>query len=283
MDKIEVKNLVPKFLEFYRRANDTRVDNEQRWKLWKDYYNFAAVPPGEDGQKLARTLLDEAWYKYEKKITYIKNFQPNGEVVQQHLLKVKKLLGYEESINLILIYFVGGFENNPFVAPYDEDRIALCLPIEEESTDIILAHELTHIVHAKTANLKVTWERTIAALIIQEGLATQVSKAVVPGYNDDAYIAHEDGWLAACKVKRNEILKGIYPYLNDTSSDTLLKFTFGEGTTHTEREAYFAGWEIVKFLLEESKNFKDIASIQESNIPDYLEWIYPEVLRKGGN
>lgn len=81
-----------------------------------------------------------------------------------------------------MIYFVGGFEDNPFVAPIGENKVALCLPIETEQSDIYLVHELTHTVHQKTANMKNDWERNIASIFMQEGLATHVSKHLIPVY-----------------------------------------------------------------------------------------------------
>ena len=42
-----------------------------------------------------------------------------------------------------------------------------------------------------------------------------------------------------------------------------MKFTFEKGTTNHHREAYFAGWEIVRILLE-------------NEIPAYIECVYKE-------
>ncbi|NIK12588.1 hypothetical protein [Alkalibacillus almallahensis] len=275
MDQIETVNLVPKFLEFYQKADREAVDAEERWALWQEYYGFAAVPPGDEGQQMARQLLDDNWEHYQENIEAIRNWTPNHEQIEQHLSDIKQLLGYEQPIHLVVIYFVGGFEGNPFVAPYDEERHALCLPIETELSSITLYHELTHIVHSKTANFSLTWERPIASTIMQEGLATRVSQYMVPGLLDEDYIEIEDGWLKTCESKRADILEGIYPYLDDASSEVLMKFLFGKGTTNTEREAYYAGWEIVNTLLAQGKTFKDIASVQESDLSRYIRDVYP--------
>lgn len=275
MDKVEWHNLAPKFLSFYQKANKSGVDEEKRWTLWKEHYDFAAVPPGEEGQRIARNLLDAAWERYDEQLTFIKKWEPNEEKVRDNLTRVKSLLGYDKPINLVVIYFVGGFENNPFVAPFDGQRMALCLPIENGESDIILAHELTHIVHTNTANLTAEWERTIASTILQEGLATQVSKFLVPGYPDELYLEHKKGWLQSCKEHRREIINGIFPFLEDSSSSAVTKFTFGNGTTNHEREAYYVGWELVNFLLVQGVTFKEMARINEKDIPDYIRKVYP--------
>ncbi|MBS8263865.1 hypothetical protein DYI25_05365 [Mesobacillus boroniphilus] len=278
MDKVELLNLVPKFLTFYLLATKPDIDEEQRWALWKENYNFAAVPPGDDGKKMARNLLDTAWERYADHLSFIEDWTPNEEKVRNYLTKVKALLGYDEQIDLVVVYFVGGFENNPFVAPFDQKRMALCLPIENGDSDIFLSHELTHIVHTQTANLTGEWERTIASTILQEGLATQVSKSLVPGHPDEQYIEREKGWLQSCKENRTEILNGIFPFLEDASSKAVTMFTFGNGTTNHEREAYYVGWEVVHFLLGQGVTFKEMASVQERDIPKYLRNIYPMLL-----
>ncbi|MFJ7973768.1 DUF2268 domain-containing putative Zn-dependent protease [Psychrobacillus sp. NPDC096389] len=275
MDKVELLNLVPKFLTFYQMANRPSIDEEQRWKLWEKYYNFAAIPPGEEGKIIARNLLDGAWDAYGVHLTMLENWEPNLEKVKDYLKKVKELLGYDQPINLVVVYFVGGFENNPFVAPYDENRLALCLPIENGESDILLSHELTHIVHSHIANLTAEWERTIGSTILQEGLATQVSRFLVPGQSIELYIEHSKGWLESCYENKAEILTGILPYLEDSSSEVVTKFTFGNGTTNREREAYFVGWEMVQYLLDEGVTFKEMANVQEKDIPNYIREAYP--------
>ncbi len=274
MDKIEILNLVPKFLAFYHKANKLEIDPEERWALWEDYYNFSAVPPGVEGRRMARNLLDTAWARYAEAISFIENWKPDEEKVREFLSKVKTLLSYAQPIDFVVVYFVGGFENNPFVAPFDDGRLALCLPIELRNSDITLAHELTHVVHNYTANLTAEWERTIASTILQEGLATRVSQFLVPGHPDELYIEHRKGWLQSCKENRREIIRGIYPYLEESSSEAVTRFTFGKGTTNHDREAYYVGWEMVNFLLTQGDTFVEMASIQEKDIPDYLQESY---------
>ncbi|MBR7552693.1 DUF2268 domain-containing putative Zn-dependent protease [Allobacillus sp. GCM10007491] len=277
MDQIEVKSFIPKFITFYEKATKQKCTKEERWNLWKEHYNFAAIPPGPDGQTLAKELLEHAWDQYEERFDYIKNWEPEHQKVADYLSEIKSLLGCEDPIKIVIIYFVGAFENNAFVAPYDDERLALCLPIENGNSDITLCHELTHVVHIKSANMNADWQRTIASIIIQEGLATHVSKKLVPGKEDRVYIEHEEGWLASCRVKKSEMIHGIRPYLNDDSSETVYKFTMGTGSTNTEREAYYVGWEIVKALFVEGYTFEEIASVKVSELPNWLHKIYPLV------
>lgn len=214
------------------------------------------------GRKLAKSLFEKAWDTYQKHLEYIQKWKPNHTELESRLEEVKALLGCGSGLD-----FVGTFDNNPFVAPFDQDRIALCLPIESGSSEILLVHELTHIVHAKTASLTSHWQRTIALIILEEGLATRVSKFLVPGEADERYIEHKENWLTSCIGKKEEIFKGILPYLEDDSSETVYKFTIGKGVTNHEREAYYAGWEMVDTLLKQGVSFNELARIKEKDIP----------------
>lgn len=265
---LEVINLAPKFLNFYEKAKGKDVSCI--WDIWKENYNFAAVPPGEQGEQMAKELLMNAWPKYPEIISYIESWSPNTERVEFYVDKVKKLLGCEQSVGIALVYYVGCFEHNAFVTPYKDGMLALCMPIEDGDVDITLVHELTHIIHSKTSDLSLNWGKSIGSLILQEGLAMQVSKHLVTGKEDEAYIEHKEGWFRACKKQTDEIIKGILPYIEDSSPESSYQFTFGTGATGNEREAYFVGWELASRLLKAGKSFKEIASIKEVDLPEII-------------
>ncbi|MBO1912749.1 hypothetical protein J4G37_49100, partial [Microvirga sp. 3-52] len=148
--------------------------------------------------------------------------------------------------------------------------LALCLSIETGSSDIALAHEMAHIVHSKTANLSMEWERSIASTVLQEGLAMRASQQIMPGYPDKAYAEYKSGWLETAASKETAILNGILPHLADSSTEALQQFIIGKGTTGIEREAYYAGWVLVESLLSEGVSYQEIASIPEDRMPNYV-------------
>src|SRR6185295_18963822 len=59
---LDIVERVSKFLAFYAEA--AGADPDARWALWQKDYGYAAVPPGPDGEKMARAGLDAAWDKY---------------------------------------------------------------------------------------------------------------------------------------------------------------------------------------------------------------------------
>lgn len=271
MGNLEIIDLVPNFIKFFDLANHDNITEKERWYLWKEHYNFAALPPGFGEQ--ARNQLNKVWSLYKSNIEQIRSWKPNQIQFKEYLSKIQKLLGYEENVQLIIVFFIGAFDNNAFVAPYNQDKSALCLPIENKLSDITLVHELTHIVHAKTASINLNWKRPLAELILEEGLALHMSKYLVPGENDEAYIEtrEEQGWLNSCHEHRTEIISGIKPYLFDSESNTLNRFTFGEGSTGHRREAYYAGWELIDSVLRKGISFEELASISADNIPYFVK------------
>lgn len=267
-DNIEIINLVPKFLDFYNKA--VGAAEESRFELWKKHYGFAAVPPGEEGEILVKQQLKGAWEKYEEVIPFLEQWSPDREKIQQHLSKIKDVLEYKESVDVVLIFFVGAFDGNAFAAPYGENRVAVCLPIENGENQITIVHELIHLVHSKIAGFSAGWERAVASLVFQEGLATQLSKYLIPGYESEVYVASQEGWLQECCKDEKQILQGIRPYLQESSAERIYQFTMGAGTTGKAREGYFTGWKLIGDMLEDGWSFSDIARIKEDDMVNTL-------------
>lgn len=269
MDQLHVVDLTPKFLDFYECAKD--VDQERRWTLWKERYGFAAVPPGEQGEKLARELLDRAWPRYADVIPHLRTWKPDASRLEERLRQVKDLLGCGGDVELTVLFFVGCFDGNAFVAPTGGGGMALCLPVEEGESEITFTHELTHIVHGKTAGLSLAWERTVGTTILQEGLAMHASRVLVPGQPDEAYTCElTPNWLQSCRERWEEIRTGILPSLEDSTSETVYHFTIGPGTTGLGREAYYVGWRVVFQLLTRGMTFQEIAAIKEADMPETI-------------
>lgn len=271
MQDLEVINLLPKFLAFFDRANHENVDIGKRWRLWQQHYNFTGLPPGYEEE--AKDKLNKTWKKYQENINSIKYWQPDEMKIKTVLKEIKTQLDCQETITFTLLFFVGFFDNNAFVAPNAEGKPILCLPIEQPLSQITIVHELTHIVHAKVAGLDMNWQRPLADLILQEGLALHMSKQLVPGKNDASYIEMDSGseWLQACYQKETKIIEGIKPYLAEEKNEVLNQFVFGDGTSGLRREAYFVGWEFVKSELNKGKSLSDLAAIKQNEIIEYVQ------------
>lgn len=263
-DNLNIINLVPKFLNFYKLA--VGADPQKRYELWKEHYGFAAVPPKAAGEQLARQLLNNAWDQYGDVLPTLEQWMPDKVKIERYLCEIKCILDYDDPLDFALVFFIGGFENNAFVAPMGEGGIAVCLPVENGNDDIATVHELAHVVHGKVSGFSMEWEKSVASLVLTEGLATQLSKYLVPACDETVYIEHIPGWLQQCAEDRANILHGIVPYLEDASSETVFRFTMGTGTTGKTREAYYAGWTLVGELLKHGFTFAQIARLQERDV-----------------
>jgi imidazolonepropionase-like amidohydrolase len=262
----EVQDLTSKFLKFYEAAQG--ADPERRWQLWKELYNFAAVPPIPEGQQMARRLLDEAWAKYPGVLDRVRRGAEGMQPAPRPVLeRAARLLALDKPLRVRLRAYVGGLENNAFASGRDGVQI-VSLPVEMEAARraLVMPHEFTHAIHVVTAGLSGGWERSVAELVLQEGLAMRATQALKPGHPDWIYTEGGANWLAECHKRREEILKGIEPHLSDSNSATVARFTVGTGTSGLGREAYYVGWLVVDTLLKRGMTLAQVAHIPQKEI-----------------
>lgn len=266
--RLEIVDRTPKFLDFYDAAVAENAAPQRRWELWKERYDFAALPPVPERDSLARVLLDDAWPRYPGVMAQIRGgaeaLRPEAEAT---LRSVVSLLG-ADSATLQLIVYVGALENNAFFFAY-EGRQGVMFPLEGDARwrETALPHEMAHAVHHQLAGYSEGWERTIARTLFAEGLATRVAQVLVPGRDDAGYLEHRAGWFAEAEAHREAILRGILPALGASDSETVMRFTMGRGTTGVDREAYYVGWLVVGDLLERGWTMAELARVPEDETP----------------
>jgi hypothetical protein len=264
---LELNDLTPRFLTFYERALAEHAAPERRWELWRALYNFAAIPPTPEGQALARRLLDDAWERYPNVLERIRagaaGLEPDPRAV---LDAVAELLDFQDAATVRLTVFVGGLEDNAYAYRAGATPV-VNIPVEQAPARraLVLPHELTHAVHMLAADLSGSWERPIAQVVLEEGLATRATAALVPGLPAVGYVADlaENGrsdWFEQCVARETALLTGLRPNLADSRSETVARFTFGDGTTGLEREAYYAGWVLAGQLLDQGRTLAELAA-----------------------
>jgi hypothetical protein len=266
---LTVTDLTPKFLAFYDAVEREQAGPERRWELWKELYDFAAVPPTEEGQAMARALLDKAWLRYPSLLAQIRagaaamSPKPEGTV-----RAIAELLRPQKPATVRLLIFVGGFEENAFTAAQNAG-ITVALPVEmsPEQRALVMTHELTHAVHIAMGSFSGGWQRSIGTTVLTEGLAMRVTQKLFPSRPDKDFVEMSPGWLAQAKERRTEILRNIRPHLLSDKNEDLMRFTMGRGPTGLEREAYYAGWEVVGHWLAQGMSFAEIARIPENEMP----------------
>lgn len=275
---LTVVDLSPRFLDFYAAA--AGKDPETRWQLWQERYGFAAVPPTPEGMAIARKLLESAWERYPQILPRIEQGAASVEPRPQLVLReVAGLLGLARPLEMQVVIYVGAFDGNAFTSAQGTMPIvAVPLEMDRAEREVTFRHEMTHAVHLATAGLSGGWERSIAQTVFQEGLAMHASRVLVPGRPERSYIEHAPGWYDAAMAKSRDILAGILPELERADSESVFRFTMGQGSTGTEREAYLAGWLVVGELLYRGRTFPELAHVPEAQIPPLVRTTIEQLL-----
>lgn len=209
---------------------------------------------------------------YDTALDIIEAFQPDLSSLEEIISKVMDILDYRDGLTMTIVYFVGFFEGNAFVAPIGEGEVALCLPVEQgkASDAVLISHECTHVVHQALNGSNGQWGRSVAELILSEGLAMRVSQELYGGQKDEAYMEHRTGWLQSILPYRRPIFQQIEVDLDKEDSDTLFRYTMGTGNLNFEREAYLVGWFLVAYLRRKGYTYAQLARLVAPELPNLI-------------
>lgn len=280
---VTVKDLTPKFLAFYDKARKEK-DPDKRFALWKQMYGFAAVPPGPQGEAMARGLLDHAWSGYPAVMERIKaglaGFDPPPETT---LRRVAAVLKPDQPVKLELLLYVGGLEKNAFAAPGKDGVPTVAVSVEADPAERgpVMTHEMVHAVQIDMGAMSGAWIRTIGETVLAEGLATRVTQHLYPALPERTFIEREPGWLEQCAARRREILLDVKSALASSGSEDVFRYTIGKGPAGVEREAYYAGWLVVDYWTRHGLTYAEIARIPEAQAPARVSAAIDGLLSEG--
>ena len=272
---LDIDNRVGKFETFYAHATAKPLDADARFKLWQTEDGLAAVPPGPDGDKMARKLLDDAWSRYPALVPKLPVLEKAAEDTARAMFaKDNDILGAaNDPIHTRLILYVGQFDNNAFtVPPMDGKPATILMPVENINLKIALAHELTHSIELQLVSVKNSFGAPVGETMFLEGLAMRTSQRAVPGLPDAAYTSmpNESDWMPNCVAKKDAVLKDIVPDLDKSGHEIAMKYTFGQGNNGMQREAYCAAWFVMGRLLDSGKTLPELARIPEDKMVDTI-------------
>jgi Predicted Zn-dependent protease (DUF2268) len=268
---LEIADRVSKFQAFYAEATVKPLDADARWALWKQDYDIAAVPPGSDGDAMARRLLDGAWRKYPALMPELPMLQREAEAnAYQAFDRINALFETKGTPILSrIVFYVGQFDHNAYTVPPMEGHPAtVMMPIENVELRLILAHELTHSVQMQLAHVKNSFGAPVGETMFLEGLAMRTAQKVFPGRPDAAYaqMPGDGDWLAQCNRKKNSVLAGIAADLDKGGREIATKYSFGQGNTGMHREAYCAAWIVMGKILDSGRTLPELARIPEDQM-----------------
>ena len=81
----------------------------------------------------------------------------------------------------------------------------------------------------------------------------------------------DTAWMPQCLAHRTAILKGIAADLDKSGRDIAMKYTFGQGNTGIEREAYCAAWIVVGDMLTHGWTLPKLARVPEEKMIDTIK------------
>lgn len=272
---LDIADRVGKFQTFYAEATGKPLDADVRFALWQKDYGIAAVPPGPDGDAMARKLVDGAWPKYPALIPQLGTMEKQAETEANTAFdKINALLKTADTpIHSRVVLYVGQFDNNAYtIPPMDGKPATVMMSVENANRKVVLAHELAHSIHTQLAGVKNSFGAPIGETMFLEGLAMRTSQAVYPGLPETAYTQmSEDGdWLATCYAKKDAVLKDIAPDLDKSGREIAMKYTFGHGNNGMQREAYCAAWIVMGKLIASGKTLPELARIPEDRMVDTI-------------
>lgn len=272
---LDVDNRVPKFQTFYIDATKAPLSADARWALWQKEYGLAAVPPGDEGQKIARRQLDAVWDRYPALLPKVDALETDAQSgAREAFARVNALLGSAGApIHSRVVLYVGQFDDNAFtIPPMDGRPSTVMMPVETPNIRVTFAHELTHSVHMQLAGVKNGFGAPIGETMFLEGLAMHTSQRAFPGLPEYDYVAMagDTEWIGHCRAQKDLILKGILPDLDKSGRDIAMKYTFGQGNTGMQREVYCAAWIVMGKLLDSGRTLPELARIPEDKMVDTI-------------
>jgi len=272
---LDIDNRVGKFETFHAHATAKPMDADARFKLWQTEDGLAAVPPGPDGDAMARKLLDDAWSKYPALMPKLDGLEKAAEETAREMFaKDNEILGTaNDPVHTRLVLYVGQFDNNAFTVPPMEGKPAtILMPVENINLKIALAHELTHSIELQLVPVKNSFGAPVGETMFLEGLAMRTSQRAVPGLPDAAYTSmpNEPDWMPNCVANKDAVMKAILPDLDKSGREIAMKYTFGQGNTGMQREAYCAAWFVMGKLIDNGKTLPELARIPEDQMVDTI-------------
>lgn len=269
--RLDIVNRVPKFKTFYADATAKPIDADARWALWQKEYGIAAVPPGPEGQKIARKQLDQVWDRYPALMPKADALEVEGAADAKDVFSKLNAL-FETGatpIHTRVVLYVGQFDGNAFtVPPMNGQPSTVVMPVENPNMRLAFSHEMTHSLNMQLAHVKNGFGAPVGETMFLEGLAMRTAQKVYPGLADRDYVAMtgDKGWFAKCEANKAKILAGIAPDLGKAGRDIALKYTFGSGNTGIRRELYCAAWFVTGAMLKSGKTFPELARIPEDQM-----------------
>jgi hypothetical protein len=252
-----IRDTIPAFEGYARKAG--LESPLRRELLWKDHYQaanvdvFRAFDEATGGAQGGMAAMVRELSDVRKRVRAAEPLM--ADMIEEIDPKLAELMGMAPDPSPVHVLMVGSFTTNSAVGRLGDDvAIFHCLEWFQspEGTRVLVAHEGTHGWH------EIALERAgetppdddMAWMIFSEGLATQVSRAAVPGAPDIDYFwyGHPEAqdWLPWCQQHVDELRKHVRASLDIPEA---LETFFGGGLVDGKwRVGYYLADQVVGSL-----------------------------------
>lgn len=252
MKVAQIRNTIPDFQQFATRA--LPEDEGTRQQLWDELYRavhpevFATFFAGH-GSREGIPALVRRLRGVRGRVQEAASVLP--QIIEEVEPQVRRTLRMGEAPEPLHVLMVGSFAANAFVDRLD-GNVAVFHCIEwfagREPARVLVAHEDTHAWHEIA--LGTTPDSDPSWTAFSEGLAIEVSRAVVPGRPEHEYfwygIAGFEDWLPWCREHNDRLRQRFRERLDD---ETALEAFFGGGLIEDRwRVGFFLADELVREL-----------------------------------
>ncbi|MGH9148866.1 MAG: hypothetical protein ACRD0F_00810 [Acidimicrobiales bacterium] len=232
-----IVDTIPSFEDFARRAFlESPVLREQMWRTVYERANpevFAAFREGDDGAGRTPEALVRELSKVRARVTEAAPIV--REVINQVEPAVVAALGLPPEPAPAHALLVGTMTTNAKVGRLGGE-VALFHCLEwfqsRESAEVSIAHEAAHAWHQVALGTEPPGDDDLAWTTFSEGLAVQVSRAVVPGRNEYDYFWYGypgfEDWVDWCESHRTELVAQMAAALDEPGGADAF---FGPGLT----------------------------------------------------
>ena len=248
-----IVDTLPSFADYAKRAFlETPVMREQKLKEAYEHAHpeifeaFYAVQGEQEGRSAVVRELSLIRQRVEEGGPVLRR------VIEDVEPAVREAMGVQSGSEPVHVLMVGPYSINVLVGRLGDD-VALFHCLEwfqsEEGSRVLVAHEDAHAWHEIALGQRPPGEDA-AWMAFSEGLATRVSRAVVPGRPEAEYFwyGHEgfEDWLPWCQQRRKELLGQFRDELDDEGTTETF---FGSGLVDGKwRVGYYVADELVAAL-----------------------------------
>ncbi|HET7616537.1 MAG TPA: hypothetical protein VFK27_06195 [Bacillales bacterium] len=261
--------------EFFQqsRLSDYHSDNPQIFDI---YFNSYC--------RNTEVKLSKAVRRYKQDSETMKTvLRILPEVISTAVAKAEDHFGF--SIDAGIHLFVGIYASNAFVDHRGEIYFAIeQLPADRGMLEIIAVHEIIHSYHYRLLSeagmkwQKENWDDGYALMYL-EGVATEFSEQLVPGYPACCYYTYDydgESWLDFCKSNEAEILRAFFGDAKEHHVNMTREwFRFSGGARFGQpRLGYYVGKLFVRHLRKSRTERETLQLLAYEDLrKSFREWL----------